>query len=149
MSTTLDFAGTTRCEIRAAEVSQLSRGAAWLLVTLDQGTNEKGKIWVGIVCAPAACEFLTDFPNRVNMWKIVTMLWVLENTVVNRCFDQACLVSCSVIKPPVVRSSNGDITFIVNKHTTMEFRIRTSCRVYVAGGLLDNPRQKANNALVI
>ena len=77
------------------------------------------------------------------------MIWVLENTVVNRCFNQACLVTLSVIKFPVVRSSNGDITFIVDKQTTMEFRIRTSCRVYVAGGLFDNPRQKANNALVI
>ena len=105
MSTTLEFAGTTRCEIRVAEVP--SRGAAWLLVTLDQGTNKKGKIWGDIVCVPVACEFLTDLPNRVDMWKIVTMLWVLENTVVNRCFDQACLVSCSVIKPPVVCSSNG------------------------------------------
>jgi len=56
--------------------------------------------------------------------------------------------SCSVIKPPVVRSSNGNITFILNKHTTMEFRIRTGCCVYVAGGLFDKPRQKANNALV-
>ena len=118
MSTTLEFAGTTRCEIRATEVSQLSRGAAWLLVTLDQGTNKKSKIWGGIVCAPAACEFLTDFPNRVNMWKSVTMLWVLEYTVVNRCFDQARLVSCSVIKLPVVCSSNGDITFIVNKRSS-------------------------------
>ena len=149
MNTTLEFAGTTRCETRAAEVSQLSRGAAWLLVTLDQGTNKKSKIWGGIVCAPAACEFLTDFPNRVNVWKIVTMLWVLEDTVINRCFDQACLVSFRVIKLPVVCSSNGDITFVVNKQTTMKLRIRTSCRVYVAGGLFDNPRQKANNALVI
>ena len=135
----LEFVGTTRCEIRAAEVSQLSRGAAWLLMTLDQGTNKKGKIWGSIVYVPVACEFLTDFPNGINMWEGVTMLWVLENTAVNRCFDQAGLVSCSVIKLPVVRSSNGDITFIVNKHTTMEFRIRTSCRVYVAEGLFDNP----------
>ena len=89
-------------------------------MTLDQRTNKKGKIWGGIVCVPVACEIPTDFPNRVNLWKSVTMLWVLENTAVDRCFDQTCLVSRSVIKLPVVRSSNGDITFIVNKHTTIE-----------------------------
>ena len=78
----------TRCEIRAAEVSQLS-----CMVTGDtrSGIKRKRQNLGGIVCVPAACEFLTDFPNRVYMWKIVTMLWVLENTVVNRCFDQACL----------------------------------------------------------
>ena len=41
----LEFAGTTRCETRAAGVSQLSRDAAWLLMTLNQGTNKKSKIW--------------------------------------------------------------------------------------------------------
>ena len=76
MNTTLEFAGTTRCEIRAAEVSQLSRGAAWLLVTLDQGTNKKGKIWGGIVCVPVACEFLTDFPNRVIFF--LTPVWPIR-----------------------------------------------------------------------
>ena len=66
----LEFAGTTRCETRAAEVSQLSRDAAWLLMTLNQGTNKKSRIWGGIVRAPAACEFRIDFPDRINMWEI-------------------------------------------------------------------------------
>ena len=77
------------------------------------------------------------------------MIWVLENTAVNRCFNQACLITLSVIELPVVRSSNSDITFVVNKHATMEIRIRTGCRVYIARGLFDKPRQKADNALVI
>ena len=77
------------------------------------------------------------------------MIWVLENTVVNRCFNQACLVTLSVIEFPVVRSSNSDITLVVNKHATMEFRISTDCHVYITRGLCYKTRQKANNALVI
>ena len=80
------------------------------------------------------------------------MIWVLENTVVNRCFNQACLVTLSVVKFPVVRSSNSDITLVVNKHATMEFRISNDCHdchVYIIRGLCYKPRQKANNALVI
>ena len=77
------------------------------------------------------------------------MIWVLENTVVNRCFNQACLVTLSVIEFPVVRSSNSDITLVANKHATMEFRISADCHVYITRGLCYKPRQEANNALVI
>ena len=77
------------------------------------------------------------------------MIWVLENTAVNRCFNQACLITLGVIELPVVRSSNSDITFVVNKHATMEFRISTDSHVYITRGLRYKPRQEANNALVI
>ena len=70
----LEFAGTTRCETRAAEVSQLSQGAAWLLITLNQGANKKAKSGGGIICAPAVCKLRIDFPNGVDMWEIATML---------------------------------------------------------------------------
>ena len=55
----LEFAGTTRCETRAAEVSQLSRDAAWLLMTLNQGTNKKSKIWGGH-CLRTSCMQVPD-----------------------------------------------------------------------------------------
>ena len=45
VSTMLEFAGTKRCETRAAEVSQQSRGAAWLMGTLVQRRDKKGSVW--------------------------------------------------------------------------------------------------------
>ena len=114
----LEFVGTTRCGTQAAEVSQQSQGAAWLLITLKQRAEEKRKISVAIIRAPAVCKLRIDASNGVDMWETVTMLRVLEEAIVDRCFDQASLISCGVFKSPVMCCCNGYVTFVVNKHTT-------------------------------
>ena len=85
MNTVLEFVGTTRCGTQAAEVSQQSQGAAWLLITLKQRAEEKRKISVAIIRAPAVCKLRIDASNGVDMWETVTMLRVLEEASRHNC----------------------------------------------------------------
>jgi hypothetical protein len=83
----LEFAGTTRCEIRAKGVLQRSQGAAWLLVVIYQGAKEKGNVGPRVVSVPASGKIRTDFTNGVDTRKSIAVLWVFKKTAINGCLN--------------------------------------------------------------